>query len=67
MTGTITKLFLDRDYGFISVRGQKQMVFFHRTRIEKLDWDQQLLQMVVEFDVYHSPRGPAAELVRPAR
>lgn len=68
-TGTITKLFLDRLFGFIRarIRGEKREVFFHLNGLsEELEFDEQLMERRVSFILTESKSGLKAIDVRPA-
>ena len=65
-TGTIKRVVSDRGFGFISAEDEKEY-FFHRNSLDPaLDFDRLTGGERVEFEVEQSPKGPRANLVRPA-
>lgn len=66
MTGTIIKIREEAGYGFIAVDGGGPNIFFHITSLDTLEFNQQLLERRVEFDVRDSDKGPRAVFVRAA-
>lgn len=66
-TGTISAVVADKGYGFIQVGHGYQDVFFHAKSLDDgLQFNDQLLQLRVAFDVVDSERGPRARNVRKA-
>jgi len=66
-TGTITRLNLDRGFGFIEPKGQGVIVFFHHSELDDdLPFDEQLRYREVVYDNGRTNRGPAARNIRPA-
>ena len=65
-TGTIKRVVSDRGFGFIAAEDEKEY-FFHRNSLDPaLDFDRLTGGERVEFEVEQSPKGPRANLVRPA-
>ena len=62
--GTIKRL-TDRGFGFIET-GDNKDIFFHRSNLEDVQWDDLREGQKVTFDVGDGPKGPRAERVRPA-
>ena len=68
MLGTITRLNLDREFGFIEVQGYQKSVFFHaRSLPNGVMFDEQLLERRVEVEAVETDKGPRAISVRPIR
>ena len=66
-SGTIVALVLDRHFGFIHERTGQPDIFFHASDlVDGLEYDEQLHQRRVEFDVIETPKGPRAANVRAA-
>lgn len=49
--GTIRRLMLDRGFGFVQAEGQKQDLFFHRSSVQKVAFEDLKEGDYVEFDV----------------
>ena len=65
MQGTIKRLIRDRGFGFIrSVDGQE--VFFHRSTLQLLNFDNIKEGLTVEFEMEKGDKGPRATAVRSA-
>ena len=63
MQGTIKRLIRDRGFGFIrSADGQE--VFFHRSTLKNLNFDNLREGEQVEFEVEQGAKGPRATNVR---
>jgi cold shock protein len=63
MQGTIKRIVRDRGFGFIrSAEGQE--VFFHRTSLQNLSFDNLREGERVEFEVEEGEKGPRAAKVR---
>jgi CspA family cold shock protein len=60
--GTIKKI-LDKGFGFIS--GDKGELFFHRSAVEGVSFEELREGQTVEFNEGEGPKGPRAENVRP--
>ena len=60
--GTIKKI-LDKGFGFIS--GDKGELFFHRSAVEGVSFEELREGQAVEFNEGEGPKGPRAENVRP--
>ena len=54
--GTVTKVKLDGGYGFIRSEGED--FFFHRSDLDGLEFNEQLVEMAVRFDIEQAPKGP---------
>ncbi len=63
--GRIKKIIPDRGFGFVRADDGNE-VFFHRTELTLVDFDQLEEGQVVEFDVVDSPKGPRARNLRQA-
>jgi len=64
MQGTIKRIIRDRGFGFIrSAEGQE--VFFHRSSLKQLTFDELKEGEVVEFEIERGEKGPRATSVRP--
>ncbi len=66
MTGTITRVILDKGFGFIEAAGQSRDVFFHRNSlVGGIEFDATLIERRVEFNLIGTEKGPAAYNVGP--
>ena len=63
-TGIVKNIVLDRGFGFIGSPGQRD-IFFHCSQLVALDFDEQLLERRVSFEVATTEKGPRAINVRP--
>ncbi len=63
--GRIKKIIPDRGFGFVRADDGNE-VFFHRTELTLVDFDQLEEGQVVEFDIVDSPKGPRARNLRQA-
>ena len=66
MQGTIKKLIRDRGFGFIHADDGRE-IFFHRTGLQLLDFDDLSEGQNVEFEVERGEKGPRATNVRASR
>ena len=67
MEGTIAAVKLTEGFGFIRRRGaSRREVFFHRLDLRGLEFDEQLLERDVAFELEETPRGQRARNVRAA-
>ena len=57
-TGTITRLVRDRGFGFISVDGASDEVFFHSSSVDSPTFDELNEGQKVEFETEPDPRQP---------
>ena len=65
MQGTIKRVIRDRGFGFIrSTDGQE--VFFHRSGLQQLNFDELKEGERVEFEMERGEKGPRATSVRPS-
>ena len=65
--GTVINLQLERGFGFINEQIGQPNVFFHISDLEDgLEFDEQLVERRVAFDVIETPKGPRAANVRAA-
>ena len=64
-TGKIKKLVRDRGFGFIRDNDGRE-VFFHRSSLEEVQFDDLQEDQTVEFEIQKSPKGPSAVHVKPA-
>jgi CspA family cold shock protein len=62
--GTIANVRDDRGYGFLRSDGVDY--FFHRNDLVGLEFDQQLVERRVTFNIVESGRGPRAANIQPA-
>ena len=63
MQGTIRKVIRDRGFGFIHGDDGRE-IFFHRSSLQRLDFDNLMEGEKVEFDVEPGEKGPRATKVR---
>ena len=61
--GTIKKLVADKGFGFI--KGENEELFFHRSGVEGVAFEDLQEGQTVEYQDGHGPKGPRAENVRP--
>ena len=64
MQGTIKKVVRDRGFGFIHAADMREL-FFHRSSLQGLNFEDLREGDAVEFDVEQSEKGPRAVNVRP--
>lgn len=62
--GTIKKLVSDKGFGFI--KGDNGELFFHRSAVEGITFEELTEGQTVDFQEGNGPKGPRAENVRPA-
>ena len=63
MHGTIKRVIRDRGFGFIrSTEGRE--IFFHRSSVQELNFDNLKEGQTVEFEMENGPKGPRAVAVR---
>ncbi len=65
MKGTIKKL-TNKGYGFISVEGEENDLFFHSNDLVDVEFEELREGDEVTFEQGDSPKGPKAEEVTPA-
>ena len=63
MQETIKKVLRDRGFGFIHADDGRE-IFFHRSSLQRLDFDNLMEGEKVEFDVERGEKGPRAINVR---
>lgn len=67
MRGIVVRIFKDKKFGFIKSEVDDKEYFFHRSSFighwEDLEYDITKKQVIVEFEVGESARGPRAENV----
>jgi len=63
--GSIKRL-TDKGFGFIATESGRDL-FFHRSALEGVSFDELHEGQRVEFTEGQGPKGPRAEVVRPAR
>ena len=63
MQGTIKKVVRDRGFGFIHGDDGRE-IFFHRSSLQRLNFDTLMEGEKVEFDVEPGEKGPRATKVR---
>ena len=61
--GTITRLVLDRGFGFIAFPNEPD-AFFHQKDLVDLEWTDQLTELRVRCDLISTSKGPRAKNVR---
>ncbi len=64
MTGTIKKIMRDKGFGFIVPDDGSDDVFFHRSRLEKVQFEDLREGDEVEFQVRPGEKGPQAFAVK---
>ena len=68
MFGTVTKIMLERGFGFIRERGNtdRKEIFFHTSQLRGgLEFNEQLVERAVRFDVKHTFAGVQAVDIKP--
>ena len=63
MTGTV-KTKTDKGFGFISREGEEKDLFFHRSDLSGISFDELQVGSTVSFDVVVGEKGPAAKNVK---
>ena len=67
-SGTVVSLQLDRGYGFIFQQVGEPDIFFHAKDLaDDLEFNEQLYERRVEFDIVGTPKGDRATNVRAAK
>ena len=66
MVGTVKSIIVDRGFGFIAVPGEDDVFFHYRGLCGGLEFNEQLVERRVRFNVIESEKGPRAGAVRPA-
>ncbi len=66
MRGRIKKLVRDRGFGFINADDGRE-IFFHRSSLQELDFDELREEQSVEFEVERTDKGPRATKIRASR
>jgi cold shock CspA family protein len=67
MVGTVTRIVIEKGYGFISVTGNPKDIFFHCSALDSdLPFDEVLRGRRVTFSPLDTAKGPAAADIRPA-
>jgi cold shock protein len=61
--GTIKKLISEKGFGFIA--GERGEIFFHRSVVEGVSFDELREGQTVEYQEGQGPKGPRAENVQP--
>ena len=61
--GTIKKLIADKGFGFI--KGANEELFFHRSAVEGVAFEELQEGQTVDYQAGDGPKGPRAENVRP--
>ena len=65
MQGTIKRVIRDRGFGFITTSDGHE-VFFHRTGLQQMVFDDLKEGTAVEFELEQGEKGPRAVNVRPS-
>lgn len=60
MEGTIKKVISNRGYGFIDTDYQEGDLFFHKSNLDNLEFNQLQEGQAVSFDIADGRRGPEA-------
>jgi len=63
LKGTIKKCIREKGFGFIAAEDGKE-IFFHRSSLQGVDFDNLAEGADVEFDVEQNPKGPKAANVK---
>jgi len=63
--GTIKSVVVDRGFGFISQPGLPDVFFHVKSLRGGLEFNEQLRERIVEFEIEDSPKGPRASVVQP--
>ena len=63
MTGTV-KTKTDKGFGFISREGEEKDLFFHRSDLSGISFDELQVGATVSFEVVVGEKGPAAKNVK---
>ena len=63
MNGTIKTLVTEKGFGFITRDGEAKDLFFHRSQLNGVAFDDLKVGDAVTFDVVQGDKGPAAENV----
>ena len=66
MRGRIKKLVRDRGFRFINADDGRE-IFFHRSSLQELDFDELREEQSVEFEVERTDKGPRATKIRASR
>lgn len=64
MKGTIKRLVVEKNFGFITPEGADKDVFFHATELVDVRFNELNVGDVVEFEVADSEKGPKATGVK---
>jgi CspA family cold shock protein len=59
-TGTIITLHVDRGFGFIYHQRGGADLFFHANELVDLEFNEQLKERRVQFEIRQTPKGPRA-------
>lgn len=60
MKGTIKRLVVEKNFGFITPEGASQDVFFHATELNGVRFSELNVGDTVEFETADSDKGPKA-------
>ncbi|MDP1629266.1 MAG: cold shock domain-containing protein [bacterium] len=60
MEGTIKTLVSDKGFGFITVDGEEKDLFFHRSELKDVTYEELKVGDKVSFDKADSPKGSNA-------
>lgn len=64
MQGTVKKVLVDKNFGFISQEGTDKDIFFHRDKLDGVRFEDIKEGDTVTFDVERTDKGPAAANVK---
>jgi len=64
MQGTIKKIVADKNFGFISQEGGAKDVFFHKDKLEGVNFEDLREGDTVSFEIEETEKGPAATNVQ---
>ncbi len=65
LKGTIKRIMYDRNYGFLSIEGEENDIFFHKSGCE-VDFNELKEGDEVEFDIEETDRGRQAANLKSA-
>ena len=66
MQGTVKKMVVDRNFGFISQEGSEKDLFFHANSLDGISFDELREGDNVTFEVEQGDKGPSAINVKKA-
>ena len=60
MQGKIKKVISGKGFGFIAIEGSDKDVFFHKSNLKGIDFDELNEGMIVEFELQEGQKGKEA-------